>query len=182
MEGSILQSLGQLIQPLFTPLGFGAQLGAYGWVFAVAAITGLIAKENVIATFSVLAAVVVAGFEGTEAGVEEAAILIQATGISWQGCISFIAFNMLTIPCFAACATAKAELAKGKFIWTILFWVVASFIASGIVYSVLSCFTNSGSQLAWAIPVTCSIVVLGALSVVGIILFNKYRDKKKARA
>ena len=179
MEGSIIQSLGQLIKPIFTPLGFGAQLGAYGWVFAVAAITGLIAKENVIATFSVLAAVVVAGFEGTEEGVEEAAILIQATGITWQGCISFIAFNMLTIPCFAACATAKAELPKGKFIWTVLFWIVASFTASSIIYSVLSCFTSKGSTLAWAIPVTCSIVILAFLSVIGIIMFNKFRDKKK---
>ena len=182
MDGSILQSLGQLIQPIFTPMGFGAQLSSFGWVFAVAAITGLIAKEDVIATFSVLAAVVVAGFEATGEGAEEAAVLIQATGITWQGCVSFIAFNMLTIPCFAACATAKAELPKGKFIWTLLFWIVTSFVACSIVYSVLSCFTSSGSKLAWAIPVTCTIVVLAALAVLGIILFNRYRDKKKARA
>ncbi len=182
MDGSILQSLGQLIQPIFTPMGFGAQLSSFGWVFAVAAITGLIAKENVIATFSVLAAVVVAGFEATGEGAEEAAVLIQATGITWQGCVSFIAFNMLTIPCFAACATAKAELPKGKFIWTLLFWIVTSFVVCSIVYSVLSCFTSSGSKLAWAIPVTCAIVVLAALAVLGIILFNRYRDKKKARA
>lgn len=51
---SILAGLGQLVQPLFTPLGFGSQLGSWGWVFVVAAITGLIAKENVISTFSVL--------------------------------------------------------------------------------------------------------------------------------
>ena len=57
---SILGSIGQLIQPIFTPLGFGAQLTAIGWVFAVAAITGLIAKENVIATFISLGAVAVA--------------------------------------------------------------------------------------------------------------------------
>lgn len=63
MQQSILASVGQLIQPLFTPLGFGSQLNEYGWVFAVAAITGLIAKENVIATFSVLAAIFVSGFE-----------------------------------------------------------------------------------------------------------------------
>ncbi len=53
---SILGSLGMFIQPLFTPLGFGSQLGkSVGWVFAVAAITGLVAKENVIATFGALA-------------------------------------------------------------------------------------------------------------------------------
>ena len=56
MNESILASLGMLIQPLFTPLGFGAQLGAYGWIFAVAALNGLIAKENVISTFGTIAA------------------------------------------------------------------------------------------------------------------------------
>lgn len=180
MDGSILASLGQLIQPLFTPLGFGSQLQAFGWVFAVAAITGLIAKENVIATFSVLAAVIVAGFPGTEEGIEEAAVLIEATGISWQGCIAFIAFNMLTIPCFAACATARAELPKGQFKWTLLFWIVASFVATAIIYSVLSCFTNDASRLAWAIPVTIGIVVLIAGAVTGIVLRNKRSASRKA--
>jgi len=175
MEDSILASIGQLIQPLFTPLGFGAQLKAFGWVFAVAAITGLIAKENVIATFSVLAAVIVAGFEGTEEGVEEAIVMIQATGITWAGAIAFIAFNMLTIPCFAACATAKAELKQGTFKWTLLFWIVCSFIGAGFVYCFLSCFSKS--SLAWAIPVTCALIALG----VGCIFAIKYQEKK-ARA
>ena len=186
MDGSILQSLGQLIQPLFTPLGFGAQLGFFGWVFAVAAITGLIAKENIIATFSVLAAVIVAGFEGTEEGVEEAMILIQNTGITWQGCIAFIAFNMLTIPCFAACATAKAELPKGQFKWTLLFWLVASYIGTSIIYAVLNLFPSNiggqaykNGQLAWAIPVVCGIVVLSVLVVLGIKWWNNREIKRK---
>ena len=173
MDGSILASLGQLIQPIFTPLGFGAQLSAFGWVFAVAAITGLIAKENVIATFSILAAVIVSNFEGTEEGVLEAATMIEATGITWQGCIAFIAFNMLTIPCFAACATAKAELPKGQFKWTLLFWIVASYIGSAVIYSVLSCFTTDAMTLAWSIPVTIAIVLLAAGCVTYIILRNK---------
>ncbi len=175
MENSILASIGQLIQPLFTPLGFGSQLKAFGWVFAVAAITGLIAKENVIATFSVLAAVIVSGFEGTEEGVEEAIIMIQATGITWAGAIAFIAFNMLTIPCFAACATAKAELKEGTFKWTLLFWIVCSFIGAGFVYCLLSCFSKA--TLAWAIPVTVALVALG----VGCIFAIRYQEKK-ARA
>ena len=190
MEGSILASLGQLIQPIFTPLGFGAQLTSFGWVFAVAAITGLIAKENVIATFSVLAAVVVSTVPGSDDLALKA--IIDATGVSWQGCISFIAFNMLTIPCFAACATAKAELPKGQFKWTLLFWIVASFIGSSIIYSVLNLFPSNvvvdgvfmaykPGQLAWAIPVTIGIVVLIAASVVGIILYNKHMAKKEAK-
>ena len=136
MAGSMLASVGRLIQPLFTPLGFGAQLGGWGWVFAVAALTGLVAKENVIATFSTLAACIVAGFEGTESGVAEAVIMIENTGITIPALISFIAFNMLTVPCFAACATAKGETVKGKFKWTLLFWVSSSYIISSAVYTI----------------------------------------------
>ena len=201
MEDSILASLGKFIQPLFTPLGFGSQLTTFGWVFAVAAITGLIAKENVIATFFTLAACFVAAVnsgaitdpeiistlkaiieagEASEGGIEEAFVMIAGTGISWQGCISFIAFNMLTIPCFAACATAKAELPKGQFKWTVLFWLAASFVGSAIIYSILSCFSTDGSRLAWAIPVTAAILVLAGLCVAGIIIYNKKFAKKRA--
>ena len=140
MSRSILASIGQLIQPLFTPLGFGSQLKAGGWVFAVAAITGLIAKENVIATIGTLAAAVVAGFvapgEGSEAieGMLAVEALIDATGITVPALLSFIAFNMTTIPCFAACATAKGELTKKRFNTTLLFWLVASFIVSSLIY------------------------------------------------
>ncbi len=136
MEDSILAGVGKFIQPLFTPLGFGSQLGNWGWVFAVAAITGLIAKENVIATFATLAACIVAGFEGTDEGVEEAVIMIENTGITIPALIAFIAFNMTTVPCFAACATARAELPKGKFRWTLLFWVCTSFVVGSVIYTV----------------------------------------------
>ena len=189
-EGSILQGIGQFIQPLFTPLGFGAQLTAVGFIFAVAAITGLIAKENVIATFIAMAAVVVPLLENStdpaiiaalesiedEEGVSAAVAMIAATGITWEGCISFIAFNMLTIPCFAAVATAKAELPKGKFKWTLLFWVVASFIGSSFIYCFLSMFDSR--SLAWAIPVTLTLIALAVLAGFGIHFYNKKRDAK----
>ncbi|MDE5601107.1 MAG: ferrous iron transporter B [Clostridia bacterium] len=137
MNGSILASLGQLIQPLFTPIGFGSQCGAFGWVFAVAALTGLIAKENVIATFGTLASCVVSGFIADEAlgGVDAIEALIGATGIGIPGLIAFIAFNMLTIPCFAAVATAKAESpSKKSFRMTLLFWIVTSYVVSMMIY------------------------------------------------
>ena len=185
IDTSILGSLGQLIQPIFTPLGFGSQLNALGWVFAVAAITGLIAKENVIATFITLGAVAVAylnsgvadpalleAIEADEEGIEATVAMIQATGITWQGCISFIAFNMLTIPCFAACATAKAELPKGQFKWTLLFWIVASFIGSAFIYSFLSMF--SLSTLGWAIPVTVALLGLA----VGLVFLIRHLNSK----
>lgn len=184
MSQSILASLGQFIQPFFTPLGFGSQLNAFGWVFAVAAITGLIAKENVIATFFTLASVIVGSgalAEATQDGVSEAIIMISNTGITWQGCISFIAFNMLTIPCFAACATAKAELPKGQFKWTVLFWIVASYVGSAIIYSITSMFTNDPTKLAWSIPVSIVIILLSVVAVFGILHYNKYiRAKKEA--
>ena len=137
MDQSILAGIGGLIQPLFTPLGFGSQLSAYGWVFAVAAITGLIAKENVIATFGTLAACIVGGIIDVEAdgGVGAAATMIQATGINVPGLIAFIAFNMLTIPCFAAVATAKAELpTKKSYRMTLLFWIGTSYVVSMMIY------------------------------------------------
>ena len=184
VENSILGSIGQLIQPIFTPLGFGVQLTSIGWIFAVAAITGLIAKENVIATFISLGAVAVAfinsgavdpsvieAIEADEDGVTATVAMIHATGITWQGCISFIAFNMLTIPCFAACATAKAELPKGRFKWTLLFWIVTSFIGSAFVYSFLSMF--SLSSLGWALPVTLSLIALAVAAVFIIRFINK---------
>lgn len=160
MEDSILASIGQFIQPLFTPLGFGSQLSEWGWVFAVAAITGLVAKENVIATFGTLAACIVAGgFEGTEEGILEAVIMIEATGISIPALISFIVFNMTTIPCFAACATAKAELPKGKFKWTLLFWLVTSYTVSSIVYTIGSWWWTAFIWVAAAAAVAVLIVL-----------------------
>ncbi len=169
MNESILAGIGQLIQPLFTPLGFGSQLSAFGWVFAVAAITGLIAKENVIATFGTLAACIVAGFEPDEAkaGVDSVIQMINNTGINIPGLIAFIAFNMLTIPCFAACATAKAELPKGKFWSTILFWVVTSYVVSSMVYLIGTWW--------WTCFIFAAVI---ALAIVGIVFYNK-RVKEK---
>ncbi len=177
MTDSILAGLGKLIQPLFTPLGFGSQLTSFGFVFAVAAVTGLIAKENVIATFAALAAIVVsnpdvlAAIEADEEGIEAASAMILATGITWQGCISFIAFNMLTIPCFAACATAKAELPKGQFRWTILFWLAASYIGSSVIYVFLSMFDES--SWVWALPVFIGVLAVSAVAIFFIVRYNK---------
>ncbi|MBP5694203.1 MAG: ferrous iron transporter B [Bacilli bacterium] len=177
MGESILAGLGKLIQPLFTPLGFGSQLSSLGFVFAVAAITGLIAKENVIATFASLAAIIVTSpeilaiIEADEEGIGAASAMILATGITWQGCISFIAFNMLTIPCFAACATARAELKKGEFKWTLLFWIVASYIGSSTIYVFLSMF--DASSWVWALPTFGGIVVLAVICILLITQYNK---------
>lgn len=171
MENSILASLGQFMQPLFTPLGFGSQLGVNGWVFAVAAIMGLIAKEDVIAAFGTLAACITSGFLGaTEEGVYEVTVMIQATEITIPALISFIAFNMLTIPCFAAVAAAKGEIAKGKFRWTLLFWIFVSYLVSTMIYTI--------GEWAWTSAIW---VVVAVLVTIGIVLYNKYMDKKERR-
>ncbi len=170
MEKSILASIGQFMQPIFTPLGFGSQLNSNGWVFAVAAVMGLIAKEDVIAAFGALAACIASGFLGaTEDGVYEVTVMIQATGITVPALISFIAFNMLTIPCFAAVAAARGEIGKGKFKWTLLFWIVTSYLVSAMVYTI--------GEWAWTALIWAAVA---AIITVGIILYNKYINKKES--
>ena len=167
IDKSILGSLGSFIQPLFTPLGFGSQLNNNGWVFSVSALNGLIAKENVISTFQSLATSI--GGSG-ESELTAAVAMISHSGITWQGCVSYIAFNMTTIPCFAAVATAKGELPQGKFISTLGFWLITSYIVSTFIYLVLSFW--------WTIFI---FLVIFALGIFGIIYYNKYRDGKVLR-
>ncbi len=177
MNNSILAGFGKLIQPLFTPLGFGSQLNEWGWVFIVSAITGLIAKENVVATFGTLAACIGANVVGGADGIAETALMIQASGITIPALIAFIAFNMTTIPCMAAVATAKAEMPnKKKFKWTLVFWICTSYIVGTIIYLVGSWW--------WTIFIVLAVM---ALVVAGIIIYNtkakifKFKNKKSKK-
>lgn len=176
MSESILAGVGGLIQPLFTPLGFGSQLGSWGWIFVVAAVTGLIAKENVIATFGTIAACIAGAIIDVEAdgGVTAVMTMINATGITVPALLAFIVFNMTTIPCFAAVATAKAELhTKKAYYNTLLFWVVTSYIAASMVYMIGSWW--------WTIFI---FAVVWACVIVLIVLNNKGKLhlRKKNRA
>ena len=188
MNESILASLGMLMQPLFTPLGFGSQLGAYGWVFAVAALTGLVAKENVIATFGTLGACLAAMGANVggvtpdvlladEEGITAVLAMITATGITIPGLIAFIAFNMTTVPCFAACATARAELPKGTFIRTALFWIATSYVTAAAVYTVGEWWWTLFIWLAAASLVVTAI----ALVNIGKIKLPRRRRKEGAK-
>lgn len=159
MADSILAGLGSLFTPLFTPLGFGSQLvKEYGWVFVVAAVTGLIAKENVVATFGTLGACIVGAMIDveTDGGVSAVMEMITATGITVPALIAFIAFNMLTIPCFAAVATARAELpTKRTFKMTIAFWLVTSYVGASMIYTILSWWWTAFIWAAvWAVIIT----------------------------
>ena len=171
---SILASLGQFIQPIFTPLGFGSTLGTFGWVFSVAAINGLIAKENVISTLGTLALVLnpsfVAGEEAVE-GLSSAILMVQSTGITLSGVISFIAFNMLTIPCFAAVATAKGELPKGTFFSTLGFWLATSYIVSMMIYLI--------GEFVWTLAIFIPIIIV---VVVLMVLWNRKKQLERKEA
>ena len=141
---SILHDIGAFVQWICTPMGFGyntSALRSFGWVFVVAAVTGLIAKENVITTFYVLAPAIgaaIPGWDDGESGIGAVVALMNATGITWQGLIAFTVFNMLTVPCFAAAATVKAETPKGRFRYTVAFWMLTSFVTATLVFVVLS--------------------------------------------
>lgn len=178
---SILASVSMLVQPLFTPLGFGSQLGEYGWVFVLAAVSGLIAKENVISTFGTLAACLTAipavadkiGLANisSEAGIGAVKAMIAATGIGIPGLLAFIAFNMTTIPCFAAVGTAKAELQNNRrYKWTLFFWVATSYIVGAMLYTIGSAWWTA---FIWA-------AVIAAVAVI-IVMRNKNLAAKENR-
>ena len=116
-------------------------------------------------TFSFAMSPVIAA---TTNGVLAATIMIQATGITIPALISFIAFNMTTIPCFAAVATAKAELDKRSFKWTLVFWLVTSYTVGTIIYLVGSWW--------WTVFIFLALI---AAAIGGIIVYNKKRDAKK---
>ena len=180
---SILAGLARLVQPLFTPLGFGSQI-EFGWVFVVAIIAGLIAKENVVATLATLAACLIAVNPGVglggldimaEDGVDAVHAMIELTQITVPALLSFIAFNMTTIPCFAAVTTARSELGdKKRFNFTLVFWLVASYITGTAVYTIGSWW--------WTLFIWLAVV---AVVVTVIVLYNKGKIKltlpKKAK-
>ena len=171
MEQSILGGIGQLIQPLFTPIGFGSQLKGMGWVFAVAAITGLIAKENVVSTLGTLAACLIGTIVDIEAdgGVNAVNIMIQNTGITLPALLSFIAFNMTTIPCFAAVAAARGEMANKKtFNWTLLFWIATSYIVASAIYLIGTAW--------WTLFIYIAVSILTAIIIK---MMNKKRNIKE---
>ena len=174
---SILAHFGMALTPIFTPLGFGSQLSESGWIFPVSAVTGLIAKENVIATFQVLsqasskAEIEAASTDDEkvesyltlynialdEDGVNAANATIKATNINIAGLIAFIAFNMLTIPCFAAVATAKAELSSKSFRRTLLFWLATSFAVSSMIYLI--------GTFIWPVAIFAALIA-GAIALI----------------
>lgn len=135
LNDSILAKIGSAIAWIFIPLGW-TQAGE-GWKMAVAAVSGLIAKENVVATFGLLF-----GFsEVAEDGAEIWGSLAQVmTPIAAYG---FLVFNLLCAPCFAAMGAIKREMNNAKWFWfAISYQCGLAYIVSLCIYQIGTLFTT----------------------------------------
>ncbi|MBQ3012683.1 MAG: ferrous iron transport protein B [Clostridia bacterium] len=160
---SILEVIGSAIAWIFAPLGFGT------WQAAVATILGLVAKEEVVGVFGALA-----GMEETLVGellsAQQAAGIIFFDGNALAG-FSFMIFNLLCAPCFAAMGAIKREMNNGK--WTafaIGYMCVFAYACSLIVYQLGAWFIGTGS-------------IIGTIAAVLVLAFMVYmlvRPAKKA--
>ncbi len=133
LDSSILAAIGGILAPVFAPLGWG------DWKMAVAAVTGLIAKENVVTTFGVLFGYA----EVAEDGAEIWAAL--AAGMSAAAAYSFLVFNLLCAPCFAAMGAIKREMNNRKWFWfAIGYQTILAYIVSLCVYQI-GTFATTGA-------------------------------------
>ena len=160
LESSILSSVGGVIAPIFAPLGWG------DWKMAVAAVTGLIAKENVVGTFGILY-----GFgEVAEDGAE---IWAQLAGsMSAVAAYSFLVFNLLCAPCFAAMGAIKREMNNKKWFWfAIGYQTILAYAVSLCVYQIGTWITTG----VFGIGTVVAIVLIVAFIY---LLFRPYKEKR----
>ena len=152
LEKSILARIGGLIAWIFLPLGFGT------WQAAVASITGLIAKENIVGTMGIL-------YGGKEAYANLAA---SFTGIT---AYSFLVFNLLCAPCFAAIGAIRREMNNAG--WT---WFAIAY-QCGFAYAVSLMICQFGTLFAGGanpVGLIAALIVLGAM--IYMLFFKKYRE------
>lgn len=129
MEDSILASIGRGIQWIFAPLGFG------NWKASVGVVTGWIAKENIVSTFGVLFG---ASDAITEAAMEGSATIPGvAAAFTKAAAFSYMAFNLLCMPCFAAVGAIRKEMGSWKdTLMTVGFQMLVAWIVAFLVYIV----------------------------------------------
>ncbi len=131
IDHSLLAAVGNAIAWIFKPLGWG------NWQATVASITGLVAKENIVGTMGIL-------YGGT--GTVYANLAAAFTGISGY---SFLAFNLLCAPCFAAMGAIKREMNNAKWTWfAIGYQCVFAYIVALIIYQLGLLFTGAGFTVA----------------------------------
>lgn len=163
MNNSLLAKLGGIIAPIFAPLGWG------DWKAAVAAITGLIAKENVVGTFGILYGFAEVAEDGAEIWGTLAASFTQIAAYS------FLVFNLLCAPCFAAIGAIKREMNSAKWTWfAIGYQCVFAYAVSLCIYQIGKLFTGGGFGVG-----TVAAVVVIALFVY--LLFRPNKDSGKLK-
>ncbi len=163
LNNSILAVIGNAIAWIFTPLGWG------DWQAAVACVTGLIAKENVVSTFGVL----YGGFEEVAENGWQVWTNMQQhfTALS---AYSFLVFNLLCAPCFAAMGAIKREMNNWK--WTVFaigYQCVFAYVIAMIIYQLGSLFTGNVTGAAGVISV---IVAFLLLALILYMLFRPYKE------
>jgi ferrous iron transport protein B len=158
LSDGFLSVLGGAIAPIFTPLGWG------NWQAAVAAITGLVAKENVVGTFGVLY-----GFaEVAEDGSEIWGTL--ASSFTVLAAYSFLVFNLLCAPCFAAIGAIKREMNNAKWTWfAIGYQTIFAYTVSLCIYQIGSLVTGKGFGIGTAV----------ALALVCVFVYLLFRRNKE---
>lgn len=149
MNSSLLAAAGSAIAWIFTPLGWG------DWRSAVAAITGLVAKENVVSTFGVLY-----GFgEVSENGMEIWGTL--AGSMTAAAAYSFLVFNLLCAPCFAAMGAIKREMNSTRWFWfAIGYQTVLAYVTSLCVYQIGTFAVTGEFGIGTAAGLVCVAVFL----------------------
>ena len=160
LNDSILSKIGSIIAPLFIPLGWG------DWKMAVAAVTGLIAKENVVGTFGVLFGFAEVAEDGNEVWGQLAGSMTQIAAYS------FLVFNLLCAPCFAAMGAIKREMNNTKWFWTAIGYQCGlAYVVSLCIYQLGNLFTGGGFGIG---------TVVAILLVIGFIylLVRPYKESK----
>ena len=160
LNDSILASIGNVIAPLFAPLGWG------DWKMAVAAVTGLIAKENVVGTFGILFGFAEVAENGTE-------IWGQLAGsMTAVAAYSFLVFNLLCAPCFAAMGAIKREMNNAKWFWfAIGYQTLLAYVVSLCIYQIGTLITAGTFGVG---TVVAFILIIGFLYL----LFRPYKESK----
>ena len=156
----ILAKIGNLIAWIFTPLGWG------NWKMAVAAITGLVAKENVVGTFGQLFGFAEVAEDGTEIWGQLAGSMTVAAGYS------FLVFNLLCAPCFAAMGAIKREMNNAKWFWfAIGYQCGLAYIVSLCIYQIGTLAMGGGFGIG---TIVAFILILGFVYL----LFRPYKESK----
>ena len=156
IDYSILARIGSLIAWIFAPLGWG------NWQAAVASITGLVAKENIVGTLGIL----YGGGEGTVYQTLGAAFT-QISGYS------FLVFNLLCAPCFAAIGAIKREMNNGK--WT---WFAIGY-QCGFAYVVALMVNQFGNAFTGSLNIIGLVAAIAALVLIIYMLVRPYKEATK---